>query len=289
MTLEALRCLRTVLDTGNFHRAAEQLHRSQPAISQQVKALEQEYGQVLVDRKTMTPTPAGRIVYARAVKILEAADSLQREIGDFDEEATASLRIGSSDTSAVYFLPSRMKAFSKRMPQTRVVVVTRSSDEIADAVQHGDLDLGIVTLPIARDGLESRALFEQRLVLVTPRDHPLHTRRTIDLRELKNEPFIRLDSGTRTGGVLETYFVEQGFAPQVVMDSGSFEVIKRYVQEGLGISILPEMVLEPGDRDALSTLRVKGLSTIPIGAIWRGGVYQTRAAPAFLKVLGGGV
>ena len=287
MTLEALRCLCAVLDTKNFHRAAEQLHRSQPAISQQLKTLEREYDQVLVDRKTMMPTPAGRIVYTQAVKILEAADSLQREIGDFDEEATASLRIGSSDTSAVYFLPSRMKVFSKRMPQTRVVVVTRSSDEIADEVQRGDLDLGIVTLPIARDGLESRALFEQQLVLVTPRDHPLHTRRTIDLRELKDEPFIRLDIGTRTGGVLETYFVEQGFTPQVVMDSGSFEVIKRYVQEGLGISILPEMVLDPKDRKALSILRVKGLSPIPIGAVWRGGVYQTRAARVFLDVLGG--
>ena len=285
MTLNALRCFCALLDTGSFRAAAEAVHRSQPAVSQQVKALEVEMGQVIYDRASGLPTPAGRLVYERARVLLDGATGLLQELKDFDETADQELHVGASDTNALYFLPDRVRKFSEQMPNTRLALVTRSTDEIGDAVQRGELDLGIVTLPLEGEGLESQELFSQRLVLVVPKGHLLAKHRSVKLPHLAREPFVLLQRGTRTGLALWSHFDGEGFVPQVVMDSGSFEVIKRYVGEGIGLSFLPEIVVTEEDRARLATLRVAGLPTIQIGAIWRRGAYQTRATRAFLDTL----
>jgi DNA-binding transcriptional LysR family regulator len=285
MTLNALRCFCALLDTGSFRAAAEAVHRSQPAVSQQVKALEAEVGQVIYDRATGLPTPAGRLVYERARVLLDGATGLLRELKDFDETADQELRVGASDTNALYFLPDRVRKFSEQMPNTRLALITRSTDEIGDAVQRGELDLGIVTLPLEGKSLESRELFSQRLVLVVPKGHLLAKRRSVKLARLAREPFVLLQRGTRTGHALWSHLAGEGFLPQVVMDSGSFEVIKRYVGEGIGLSFLPEIVVTEEDRARLATVRMAGLPTIQIGAIWRRGAYQTRAMRAFLDTL----
>lgn len=285
MNLDALRCFCAVVDTGNFRLAAERVHRSQPAVSQRIKTLEREYGQTLLDRKTATPTPAGRIVYARATALLHDADGLARELEDFDESAGHELRVGTSDTNALYFLPRYVREFAEAMPHTRLVVISRSSDAVAEGVHRGELDLGIVTLPVAREGLEARELFRQQLTLVLPAKHPLSARRRLSLSRLVGEPFVLLQRETRTGTLLREFFREQAFDPQVVLDSGSFEVLKRYVVEGVGLSFLPEIVVTGADRNALATVRVPGLPAIRIGAVWRTGAYQTKAAEAFLQLL----
>jgi DNA-binding transcriptional LysR family regulator len=204
---------------------------------------------------------------------------------DFDEAAEQELRVGASDTNALYFLPDRVRTFSERMPNTRLALVTRSTDEIGDAIQRGELDLGIVTLPIEGDALESRELFSQRLALVVPKGHPLSERRRVSLARLARESFVLLQRETRTGKALWSHLEAEGFLPQVIMDSGSFEVIKRYVGEGIGLSFLPEIVVTEMDRARLSMVRIDGLPAIRIGAIWRRGAYRTKAARAFVKTL----
>ncbi|HJP34606.1 MAG TPA: LysR family transcriptional regulator substrate-binding protein, partial [Gammaproteobacteria bacterium] len=231
------------------------------------------------------PTPAGTLVYKRARILIDGAAGLAREMKDFDEAAEQELRVGASDTNALYFLPDRVRTFSERMPNTRLALVTRSTDEIGDAIQRGELDLGIVTLPIEGDALESRELFSQRLALVVPKGHPLSERRRVSLARLARESFVLLQRETRTGKALWSHLEAEGFLPQVIMDSGSFEVIKRYVGEGIGLSFLPEIVVTEMDRARLSMVRIDGLPAIRIGAIWRRGAYRTKAARAFVKTL----
>ncbi len=287
MTLDALRCFCAVIDRGSFRLAGEEVNRSQPAITQQIQSLERELGQVLVDRKTCTPTGAGQVVYERGSRLLLSARNLRTEVADFEELGSRELVVGTSDTNALYFLPEHVSAFSRAMPDTRLVVHCRSSDAVADEVERGELDLGIVTLPLTREGLETRRLFEQRLVLVAPRSHALAKQRGTSLPRLRGENFVLIHGRTRTGGLLRAFFREHAFEPRVVMDSGSFEVIKRYVASGVGLSILPEMVLGPHDRDTIATIRIAGLPRVSIGAIWRGESYQTKAARAFLAEIGG--
>ena len=286
MTLDALRAFCAVVETGSFRRAAERVHRSQPAVSQQIKTLERAYGHALIQRGSNRPTPAGSLVYDRAREILAGAENLDLALRDFDESRDVPLRIGASDTTALYFLPPVLKTFAKRVPGTRLEMMTASSGAVAQAVDEGALDLGVVTLPTDRDDLSSSPLFDQRLVLVVPKTHPLAKRHRVSLSKLTDEAFLMLDSETRSGAALRDHFRALEFSPRIVLESGSFEVIKRYAAEGLGLSILPEMAVTKADRNRLTAVRIPGLPSIPIGVVWRTRAYQTRAAIAFIDILG---
>jgi len=284
MNLEALRCLCAVVEEESFRKAAEPLHRPHPAISQQVKALERELGHVLLERKACRLTPIGLLLYERARHILNETESLVKELEDFDETQAGELCVGTSDTTALYVLPEVVLQFAKAMPQTHLAMVNRPSRAIAEQVARGELDLGIVTLPIDNDELIERDLFEQQLVLVVPSGHELATRNRVNLSELSEEPFLLLNSDTRTGTVLRALFVREAFTPQVVLDSGSFEVIKRYVGEGIGVAFLPRMVVTSEDR-GLAIVHVPALPRLRIGAIQRRHAYHTQAEKGFLDLL----
>jgi len=284
MKIEAMRCFCAVVEEHSFRAAADRLHRSQPAVSQQIKTLEGEVGHTLLERRSCRPTPAGHLLYDRARHILNEAESLAREVADYDEAQVQALRVGTSDTTALYILPPIIGAFSRAMPQTRLVLVNRPSAAIADQVRLGELDLGIVTLPVAREELEERDLFEQELILTLPRLHPLASRQHVELAELHDEPMLLLDDTTRTGHLLRAYLRDADYEPLVVLDSGSFEVIKRYVGEGIGISFLPRIAVTRKDVD-IATAAVHGLPSIRIGAIWRRGAYQSRAERTFLDLV----
>ena len=284
MTLDAMKCFCALVETGSFRAAAERVFRSQPAVSQQMRSLEQEVGHTLVDRRTGRPTAQGEILYARARDILRAMDALQREMADRDAGPAGELRLGTSDTTAMYLLPPYVRRFAERLPQARLVVTNRSSDAIAAQVVRGDLDLGIVTLPQNHADLAEEPLFRQRLVLVVPRGHRLARQKAATLEDLRDAPILMLDGRTRTGALLREFFRGTGFTPSVFLDSGSFEVIKRYIAEGTGVAFLPETVLAPQD-GALSSVAMEGLPEITIGVIWRRDAYLGRAARAFLELL----
>jgi DNA-binding transcriptional LysR family regulator len=286
VTLDALRAFCAVLETGSFHAAAERIHRTQPAVSQQVKRLERELGHRLIDRSSGKPTAAGERAYEQGRRLLQDAESLQREITELDPALHRPLRVGTSDTTALYFLPEIVRSFARAMPDTRLEIVNRPSESIAEQVSQGELDLGIVTLPAEARGLEALDLFRQDLVLVAPTGHALARRKQLTLAALKNEPFLQLAPQTRTGTLLRHHFAESGFEPAVVLDSGSFEVIKRYVREGVGIAILPEMAVMAEDRD-LCILRLRGLPSVRIGLVRRAGAYRSTAEEVFLGLVTG--
>jgi DNA-binding transcriptional LysR family regulator len=284
MTIDGLRCFCAIVDTGSFRAAAEVVHRSQPAVSQQLKSLEREVGHTLIDRKLGRPTPLGELFAVQAREVLQRMDALGKAAQDFDDTVGRELRVGASDTTAIYTLPSVVRQFAEAAPHTRLMLTSRSSDAIAQQVLRGELDFGLVTLPQAHPELEEEALFEQRLVLAVPEDHRLAGKRRIRLDQLRDEAFLLIEAQTRTGILLRDYFHAQDFSPQIVLDSSSFEVIKRYTTEGVGISFLPEPVIGPQD-PGLATAHVHDLPTIPIGAIWRRNAYHSNAEKLFLSLL----
>ena len=284
MKLEWLQSFRALVETGAFSAAAKRLHCTQPAVSQQIRALEQHVGRSLFDRRAGAPTPAGSVLYERARHILSEAGSLVRELEDYDESAGRELRIGASDTTALYYLPPYVRQFRRDMPQTRLVVVCRSSAAVEEQVLRGDLDLGIVTLPAGSEGLETVEVFEQRFVLAAPKQRRIGRNGRATLAQLEGEPFVMLESGARTGALLEAHLSAQRFTPNVVLDSGSFEVIKRYVAEGVGLAFLPEAVIDRAD-PAIQKLDVPGLPVVHIGVVWRRHAYRATAERVFLKLL----
>lgn len=283
MTLESLRCFCAVVETGSFREAAARVFRSQPAVSQQIKTLERELGHTLIDRRSGAPTAVGEVLYHRGRALVLSAEGLREELADLDETWSRDLRVGSSDTTALYMLPRFVKAFAGRMPDTRLVTVSRSTDAIIGHVLNGDVDLGIVTLPCAHRDLDEQPLWKLKLAVAVPRGHPLADRTRVRLQHLAEYPYLALQTQTRTGALLWEHFRSHAVEPQVVLDSGSFEVIKRYVAEGLGISLLPEPFVSRGDGVVL--VHVAHLPVLHIGAIWRRGAYQSRATREFLALL----
>ncbi len=287
MTLESLRCFCAVVEHGSFRAAAQYLHRSQPAVSQQLKALENEQGHTLIDRKQGAATPLGQLLYERARRILLSVESLSCEVADFEEGVGRELRVGTSDTTALYVLPERVRQFAELHPETRLVLVHRGSDAIAEQVLSGSLDLGIVTLPQRQAELEAEQLFEEQLVLVMPEGHALAGGAEVQLAQLRYEPLLLIHPKTRTGAHLQAWFERENFTPQVVLDSGSFAVIKRYIREGVGLSFLPDAALQD-NAEGLATAVMPGLPRVSVGAIWRRDTYQSKAARAFLSLLRAG-
>ena len=285
LNLDSIRTFCTVVETGNFRKAALRLHRTQPAITQQIKRLESELGQTLLDRAQRIPTPQGRILYEKGLALLLESQNIAAEIADLDHSITHELRVGTSDTNALYFLPQHVRKFSQLWPDIKLEIYSRSTDAVADEVERGKLDLGIITLPLSNAALEMQALFHQHFVLVVPNSHHLAKRKQVSLNKLPGESFVLLEESTRTGTLLNGFFTRHDFTPTVSMHSGSFEVIKRYVAEGIGIALLPEMVLTPQDSELLAAVRVPDVPEIGIGAIWRKGSYRSRAAAAFLDLL----
>lgn len=285
LSLESIHAFCTVIESGNFRIAAERLNRTQPAVTQQIKRLEQELGQPLLNTSRRAPTPQGLLFYDRGRELLMRAQNIVDEVQDLGGLPERELRVGTSDTNALYFLPPYVQKFSQAWPDIKLEIYSRSTDEIATGVVQGNLDLGIITLPLEHEELETNTLFQQRVVLVVPESHPLSKRTRVSLASLRNEAFVLLEASTRTGSLLQDFFARENFTPGVAMYSGSFEVIKRYVAEGLGIAFLPEMVVTEADRPALATVRVANVPQVSIGVIWRKERYQSNAANAFIKLL----
>ncbi|GMW03303.1 MAG: putative hydrogen peroxide-inducible genes activator [Candidatus Hydrogenedentota bacterium] len=284
LTLEALRVFCAVVEESSFREAAQRLNRSQPAVSQQLKGLETKLGYALLDRKSGRPTPAGEKLYQRARSLLTEVDGLTRELADFDDTHVPVLRVGASDTTALYILPPVVKAFASAANKTRLELVSRPTEAIIDKVLRGNLDLALVTLPVADSALEVRELLRQELALITPAGHTLARKSSVTLEDLRETPLLLLDEHTRTGALLRTHFRVSGFEPRVVLDSGSFEVIKRYVSEGIGLAFLPRHSVTAADRN-LRSVYVDGLPTVPLGAVRRNGAFCSRAETAFMNLL----
>lgn len=285
ISLESLRCFCALVETGNFQSAAEAVHKTQPAISQQLKSLERQLGHAIYDRKTSSPTREGGVLYERGRRLLNGAQELERAVLDVSDTPGGELRVGASDTNALYYLPGPVRRFTAKLPEVHLSIKTRSTDEVAGDVARGDLDIAIVTLPVSEEGLDSTELFRQQFVLVVPKKDVLARRTRIDLRQLRDRSFVLLDEGTRTGAHLQKHFRSQQFEPRVVLNTGSFEVIKRYVSEGVGLSFLPKSAVTTHELRSLSTVRVPNLPEIPIGAVWRRDAYLGRAASEFLEML----
>ena len=121
-------------------------------------------------------------------------------------------------------------------------------------------------------------------MLVAPRKHPLAKAGAIALGDLEQEPFLLIDAGARTGAILRQYFREKGFAPEIMLDSGSFEVIKRFVAAEVGVSFLPDISVSPED-ELLAIIPMPDLPTVVLGAVWRTGAYVSKAQETFLALL----
>jgi LysR family transcriptional regulator, transcription activator of glutamate synthase operon len=288
MELRQLRYLVALADELNFTRAAANEHVAQPALSQQIRRLEDEVGLALVERTTrqVALTEAGEILVARARRVLAELDAAGTELLALRGMDTGHVTIGSMHTMGPVDLSLPLALFHDRHPGVGLTVREASSEEMAEMLRVDELDLAFlsVTERVEAHGLGLHQLVSEELVVLLPLDHALSGRRKVKMAELAEEQFISFRSGSRLRELLFAAGRHSGFEPHVTLESNESQRIRRLVARGLGVAILPRSDAErPGAQVAVARLVEPSLRR-DITLAWREGRRLPPAVAAFLDL-----
>ncbi|WP_158880746.1 LysR substrate-binding domain-containing protein [Rhodanobacter sp. L36] len=255
MTLTQLRYLIAIADSGlNITLAAERVHATQSGLSKQLRQLEEELGFQLFLRKGKSldaVTHAGQHVLERARTILAEAANIRSIAANLRNDACGELRIATTHTQARFALPQAIGALSRRYPEVSVHLQPGRDADVLEELETGRADLAVVSSTGAPPafGVALPAYRWQRVILV-PRNHPLASRRKpLTLEQLATLPLISYESSMLPESSLRRAFDRAGLRPQIAMTAGDADLIKTYVRAGLGVGVLAEMAILPGDTD----------------------------------------
>lgn len=250
MKLQQFRTIVEVSRQGlNLSKAAQALYTSQPALSKQILQLEEELGISIFIRsgkRFVGVTPPGREVLAIAERILLEARSLRDVSAEFHKETAGSLVIATTHTQARYALPEVVRKFMRRYPQVRLSLRQGSPTQIAEQVMHGQADIAIATEALDMyDSLAMLPCYEWNRCIVVPPKHPLLAMKRITLEAIAKFPLITYDFAFTGRSTMQRAFEARGLAADVVLTAIDADVIKTYVELGLGIGIIARMAFDP--------------------------------------------
>jgi len=276
-----------VVELGSLSLAAQQNRVTQSAVSQQLRALEQRYGRKLVERAPRTlarPTEAGQLLYSELAPLLANLADLERRVRARPASIEGKVRVATVYSVGLHSLPPALKQFLEQHPKVSVRLEYRRTDQIYAACSSGELDFGIVAFPARRAQLLVTPLGEDELVLVLPPDHRLAKQRRVSLRALNGLPFVAFDRDIPTRRWLDKLLRHERVRVNLVMELDNIETIKRSVEAGLGVSILPQQALANEVRSGTLVTRPleKGPWRRPIAAIQRRSRELSPAARALL-------
>ncbi len=287
MELHQLRYMVAVAETGNFTRASERCHVSQPSLSQQVLNLEKEVGHKLFHRlgRRAVLTEAGKTFLERARRILFEVENATKELKD-SPSLERVITVGAVPTIAPYLLAPLIDRCRETHPNLVVHLREDFRSDLTRAVIEGELDLAVVTLPVKDNRLSIEPLLTEPLLLVVGKGHPLTGRREVTANDLAEETFVTLGDSSTLAAQVRSFCGDHNFAPKIGYRCAQVATLKLFVAMGLGISILPKVAQQPDDRDTLTYLRLTGSApTREIAVIRHLQRYQSRGAEQFLKLL----
>jgi DNA-binding transcriptional LysR family regulator len=245
----------------HFTRAAQELNVAQPSVSQQIRKLENELGAPLFHRmkRHVTLTEAGKTFLPHARAVLQRLEEARLEVQELSGLRKGTLAVGAPPSVGTHLLPRALAAFSRRHPGITLTFREAGSRTLVALLEEGELDLAVVIQPVRHPALETQPLLEEELLLAVPRQHHLagtDERRRVRLAQLRQEPFVLLREGAydlrdQTLSACR----RAGFDPQVALDGGEMDSMLRFVAAGIGLAVLPEMVLSDVDGDGPVVLR----------------------------------
>jgi DNA-binding transcriptional LysR family regulator len=244
MELRQVRSFLAVAETLNFHRAAERLSISQPALSRQIQQLEEGLNAQLFTRskKRVELTPSGKYLVRKGAELVAAADRLSGELRQEWKKGEETLSIGYTEAVMASFLPVLLGKLRREYPQVNLRLSSGHSDHLEREVAHGRLDVALVSLPATRPELECVAVATEKMGVVLPDDHPLAGKRQISLKRLQNEAFILFPYRDNPKLYADILFACQksGFTPRHIEESDSRMLAVNMVVAGLGVAFLSE-------------------------------------------------
>jgi DNA-binding transcriptional LysR family regulator len=243
-----LQVFHTVARLLSFTKAAESLHMTQPAVTFQVRQLEEYFNTRLFDRthNRISLTDAGKRVFEYADEIFDLYAKMENAVRDMTGEISGILIIGASTTIAEYMLPALLGDFKRKYPDINVHLKVSNSDGIVSMVENNDIDLGVVEAPVMNKNLVVENCRHDRLVAIVPPQHSLASEQKVQLKDLMNHAYIAREEGSGTREVIHEYLTIAGMKPadiHVAMELGSPEAIKGAVEAGMGVSIVSEVTI----------------------------------------------
>ena len=269
LDLTTLRLFLAVVEERSMARAAEREHITPPAVSKRIGELESDLGVMLFERQRtgIRTTPAGDTLAAEVRQVFHALERMQGKLSEYANGRRGQVSILSSPSGLVGPLPEHLKAFMLAHPLVSLRLDERHSDEVVRGVAEGQADIGIFAHHIipqvhaVAEGLTVVPYQTLRLMLLTPKDHPLSGRREVAFVEAAEYPFVGLTEASAVGVLIHRITAEQGLMLKSRIQVTGFEPLRRMVQAGLGVGILPEYCAYPYSE-------AMGLSCVPLADNW---------------------
>jgi DNA-binding transcriptional LysR family regulator len=287
MELQQLRYFIAVADSGKFTAAARDLHVAQPSISKQLRKLEDELGAALLERRRtgVVLTDAGAILLPWAKRMLADLDGARSEVAGLATLEGGRLSVGATPSLSTVLLPRVLAAFHAEHPGITLSVVEAGSRDLVDRLAAGDLDLALVILPVPREELfETAPLIREELVLAVAKDHPLAGRKTVKVADLRGVPLVMFREGYDLRSATITACEQAGFHPTFAVEGAEMDGVLRMAAAGVGVAVVPRMVVERGGPLVPVRLAQPTLSR-SVGVAFRRDRHHSRAADAFVTRL----
>jgi len=290
LKLKDLRYLVALAEQRHFGRAAARCFVSQPTLSAQLKKLEDNLGVQLIERapNNVSLTAAGEQIVARARRIIEASDEVVALAASQHDPLAGRLRVALLPTIGPYLLPQVMRALRKALPRLELRLYEQQTAPLLEKLHGGELDVGILALPVDLAGLESRELYREAFVVALPEKHPLAARATLRATDLEGEKLLLLEEGHCLRDQALEVCSRAGVVESEEFRATSLETLRQMVAAGAGVTLLPELA----SRGAYGGAR--GVEIRPftrpapvrhVGAVWRRTSARRAAIEAVAKVI----
>ncbi len=287
MDFEQLKTFQLICQLKSFSRCAEKLGVTQPAISAQIRSLENEVGARLFDRDggKVILTAAGRLFEPFAEHCLQCYSHILAGVSELYRSPRGELCVSTNEAASLYLLPGIFAQFRKQYNRVNLSIVRAERSRTIEAVISRDADFGVVSTPVQDTRLEAMPLFKDDVMLVVPGIHPLASRSTVKLDVMLQYPLLLMKHG-RLREKINHFLHTHDVRPRVAMELESSELLKRLIQAGVGIGFLPESNVRPeAEAGLVKTIRVDGMRVQrELALIYRKDKVLTRAAHAFLEV-----
>jgi DNA-binding transcriptional LysR family regulator len=287
--LETLKVFCDVVETRSFSTAASQNFVTQSAVSQQIRTLEERYGRRLLERArgNVQLTPAGKILYQASKDIVQRHRDMEAQLQALSQVIAGTVRVATVHSIGLYEVSTPLKRYLKAYPQVHVHLEYLRSSRIYEEALRGNIDLGVVAYPTRRPQLTVLPFRQDRLVLVCPRTHPFARHRRLSVRKLAGQPMVGYERDIPTRKETDRLLRRHGVEVRYVVELDNIETIKRVVEIGTGLAILPEPAVRPEvkNRTLAAVQFSDDVCLRPIGIIHRQGKHFSPAAEKFIEFL----
>jgi LysR family transcriptional regulator, low CO2-responsive transcriptional regulator len=287
MDFDQLETFLEVARLSSFSRAAERRFRTQPAISSQIRALEEEVGAKLLDRSggKVAVTGPGKVFQKYAEDVLEQRRVMLVSLAEMHRVPRGELVVSANEGTCLHILPEVFAEFKRQYPSVAVSVKRLEHNKILEAIIENSCDFGVVSMPVPDKRLTVVPIHRDELIVITPPQHPLAGQNKASVAEVVEYPLLLPKVG-RTRDALETLFHERKLKPRISMELDSSELLKRFVAADVGIGFIPRShVAEDLQANALAALTLADASIQrDLALVFRKDKALSRAALAFIDI-----